>query len=229
MIIQIIVTILAMGINVRPPVLNYNTQYIKRMHHCFPDLLGGIGKVGGLKGDQGSKGEPGEIGMKGYAGHEGPKGPPGLPGQKGSNSGSSGIPQDKQAAFSVTRTKEDPPTNDRPLGFDTSLVNINADFSLDAGKFNCKIPGVYYFVFHAMSSQNICVRLRSDQLADSLNFCDYNSRRNKQALSGGTVLQLSAGQKVWLEPFKGHHDKTSAAKSKDRFFVFSGFLISPTA
>lgn len=183
----------------------------------------------GPKGDQGSKGEPGEIGITGYRGDLGRQGAPGFPGPKGSRSGGFGIPQNERSAFSVSATKENPPGNDRPLTFDKADVNINGDFSVSEGKFTCKISGVYYFVFHAQSTQNICVRLQSDVLFNSLSFCDHSTRYTKQVLSGGTVLKLSAGQKVWLEPFKGHNDRNPPTKIKDRTFVFNGFLISPMA
>lgn len=183
----------------------------------------------GPKGDQGNKGEPGEIGMKGYRGDLGPQGSPGIPGPKGSRSGGSGIPQNERSAFSVHASKENSYNNNRPLTFDKIDVNINNDFNTAESKFICKIPGVYYFVFHAQSSQNICVKLQSNALSNSLSFCDYNARLVKQVVSGGTVLKLSAGEKVWLEPFKGSRDKTSNSKLKDTSFVFNGFLISHIA
>ncbi|KAL2095126.1 hypothetical protein ACEWY4_009845 [Coilia grayii] len=192
-----------------------------------PSYFDGTDRVQGQKGDQGSKGEPGDIGMKGYPGDGGPSGPPGPPGTRGSSSGGSGTAQNKRSAFSVTLAQEAAPYNDRPLRFTTAIVNINGDFRMEEGKFACKIPGVYYFVFHAMSTQNNCVRLKSDS-DTSLSFCDYNIRNGKQVVSGGTVLQLSAGQKVWLEPFKGHRDRNTPSNSKDRFFIFNGFLISPS-
>ncbi|XP_048091055.1 complement C1q subcomponent subunit A [Alosa alosa] len=193
-----------------------------------PSHFDGEGMVRGPKGDQGSKGEPGEIGTKGYTGDLGSQGPPGLPGPKGSNSGGSGIPQNERSGFSLSLTVDDLPSINRPLKFNTINVNINEDFDTTEGKFTCKIPGIYYFVFHAMSAQNICVKLKSDTLSDPLSFCDYNTRQIKQVISGGTVLKLSAGQKVWLEPFKDDHD-SSPSKSKDRFFVFNGFLVSAMA
>ncbi|XP_062392059.1 complement C1q subcomponent subunit A [Sardina pilchardus] len=194
-----------------------------------PSYFDGEGMVRGPKGDQGSKGEPGEIGQKGYTGDLGPQGPSGFPGSKGASSGGSGIPQNERAGFSVTLTVPDLPPIERPLKFDTVSVNINQDFSTAEGKFTCKIPGIYYFAFHAMSAQNICVRMMSDALSVALSFCDYNSRQIKQVVSGGTVLKLSAGQKVWLEPFKGYRDKVTPTRSKERFFVFNGFLVSAMA
>lgn len=199
------------------------------LHHCFPGYFDGEGMVRGPKGDQGSKGEPGEIGIKGYRGDLGPQGPAGISGPKGSRSEDFGIPENKQSAFSAHATKENPPSVDKPLSFDKVAVNINGDFNIVQGKFTCKIAGVYYFVFHAQSTQNICVRLKSDALLDSLSFCDYNTRQTKQVVSGGTVLNLSVGQQVWLEPFKGYRDRNQPSRSKDRSFVFNGFLISPMA
>lgn len=185
----------------------------------------------GQKGDQGSKGDPGESGMKGYPGDLGAQGPAGPPGPKGSSSQTSENQQDKQSAFSVTVTKEHPPPQGQALTFENAIpnININGDFNVITGKFTCKIAGVYYFVFHAMSKQNNCVRLKSTKLVNDLSFCDYHPRtttkQNKQVLSGGTVLQLTVKDEVWIEPFKGKYDTTSHSKS-DRSYTFNGFLIS---
>lgn len=46
-----------------------------------------------------------------------------------------------------------------------------------------------------------------------------------QVLSGGVVLQLTAGQKVWLESFKDKQKDTEARDTNDKQIIFSGFLL----
>lgn len=175
------------------------------------------------------------MGMKGYPGDGGPQGPPGAPGPKGPSRGGGDFAQEKQSAFSVTLTTAESPPINTPLRFTDKIVNLNDDFvieqrNVDQGKFVCKIPGLYYFVFHSQSMQANCLRLKRRGARDvedtSLSFCDYNNRGLKQVVSGGQVMELSVGEKVWLEPFRG--EKANADRPGQKFFIFNGFLISPT-
>lgn len=185
-----------------------------------------------VKGDRGDKGFPGPMGSKGYGGEQGPLGPPGTQGFKGSSGDSSSSGSQQQSAFSVKRTRKEKPANAAPVAFDAVITDINSDFNLQTGQFTCKIPGTYYFVFHSMSMGNLCLALKSNALTDeSLGFCDSNKRGTTQLISGGAVLQLVQGQKVWVEPFRD--DKNNLANhmtiTKQSTIVFNGFLIFPSA
>ena len=46
-----------------------------------------------------------------------------------------------------------------------------------------------------------------------------------QVLSGGAVIQLRAGQKVWLESFRDQQRDTDARDLNDKQIIFSGFLL----
>lgn len=46
-----------------------------------------------------------------------------------------------------------------------------------------------------------------------------------QVLSGGVVLQLTAGQKVWLESFRDQQKDSEVKDRQDKTIYFSGFLI----
>ncbi|KAG9341471.1 hypothetical protein JZ751_019281 [Albula glossodonta] len=168
----------------------------------------------GVKGDNGDQGFPGPLGVKGFMGYVGPQGAPGPqgpPGPSGVASDGSGQPQ---SAFSVQRTKTDKPPNGIPVTFDEAMVD-----------------GVYYFVFHSMSKGNLCLALRSDAFDadEKLGFCDFNKRGSHQVNSGGVVLRLAQGQRVWVEPFKDASNLANhMTDSPGRSIVFNGFLIFPS-
>lgn len=44
-------------------------------------------------------------------------------------------------------------------------------------------------------------------------------------LSGGAVLQLAAGEKVWLESFKELQTEDDKRDSQEKQIVFIGFLL----
>lgn len=181
-----------------------------------------------FKGDKGEDGPIGDIGAKGFPGILGPPGPIGPPGNPGS-SVDRVISNEKQAAFTVVRKINENPQYKKPVKFNEELANLNKDFNLATGYFTCKVSGVYYVVFHSVSEGDLCLNLLSDNDARvSLKFCDYNQRKTNiaQVMSGGVVIKLNEGHRVWLEPFKiaGHNRETNKM-SKTEMTVFSGFLI----
>ncbi|KAJ8405914.1 hypothetical protein AAFF_G00313510 [Aldrovandia affinis] len=182
----------------------------------------------GVKGDHGDKGFPGPVGSKGYRGEQGPLGPAGPQGPSGGSGDSSSLDSQHQSAFSVERTRKEKPANAAPVAFDAVITDINNNFNIQTGHFTCKIPGTYYFVFHSMSMGNLCLALKSDALTgESLGFCDSNKRGNTQLISGGAVLQLAQGQKVWVEPFKDDKNNLAnhMATTKHNSIVFNGFMV----
>lgn len=178
-----------------------------------------------FKGEMGSRGPPGEPGPKGLIGKRGPNGFPGPKGPKGSSRGShaSAVRRRQKTAFSVLRNSKDYASYGQPVIFDSQLSNVNNHFNIKTGYFTCMDPGVYYFVFHASSEGQLCLRLKSDSASPiSLNFCDFNPRSLSLVVSGGVVLKLSAKNKVWIEPFT---DAGGSKMSKSMSVVFNGFLI----
>ncbi|XP_026794099.1 complement C1q subcomponent subunit A [Pangasianodon hypophthalmus] len=188
-------------------------------------------KLIALKGDKGEDGPIGDIGAKGFNGLLGPPGPIGPPGNPGGSVGS-GVFNAKKAAFTVIRKKNENPRYNSPVIFTEALTNLNQDFNLATGSFTCKVAGVYYFVFHSVSEGDLCLKLVSNSNAGvSLTFCDYNPRKTSisQVMSGGVVIELAKGNRVWLEPVRipGHNKETNKM-SKTEMSVFSGFLIFAT-
>ncbi|KAL7844272.1 hypothetical protein SRHO_G00228110 [Serrasalmus rhombeus] len=156
-----------------------------------------------LKGDEGEQGPVGDIGVKGYQGLLGPPGPAGPPGPSGRSGDSFGDVDVSKAAFSVIRTRKMYPNHYQPVAFDRAIINVNNDFNIETGHFTCRVAGVYYFVFNSVSEGNLCLKLRSNHSPDvSLTFCDFNQRQISQVVSGGAVLELAKGNKVWIEPVK---------------------------
>ncbi|XP_011615748.1 complement C1q subcomponent subunit A-like [Takifugu rubripes] len=180
-----------------------------------------------LKGDAGSPGMQGAMGPKGYHGEVGPLGPPGnpgLPGPGGNTAMTGEHVQHTHSAFSVMRTDQRYPVFRKVVTYDVTLVNKPGHFNAGTGFFTCKIPGVYYFTFQSMAKVSMCLRISSDSLTDKLGFCDYN-RNTEQVLSGGVVLQLGAGQKVWLESFKDQQKDAETKDTQEKKIIFSGFMI----
>ncbi|XP_062867388.1 complement C1q subcomponent subunit A [Trichomycterus rosablanca] len=179
----------------------------------------------GFKGDRGDSGPVGPPGLEGFSGEIGPPGPAGPPGSSGSPGSLSGRSLDaSKAAFSVVRTTSDRPKYNTPITFNKILTNVNQDFDPHKGYFTCKIPGVYYFVFHSVSDGDLCLRLCSDKSAVKLHFCDFNQSKASQVLSGGVVFELAKGNRVWIEPFQnsvGGTEKNQMAGVN----VFNGFLL----
>ncbi|XP_053171420.1 collagen alpha-1(X) chain-like [Scomber japonicus] len=188
-----------------------------------------------LRGNIGTRGPQGPMGPKGYRGVLGAPGNPGPPGQPGPDGQSinhnDGSSQQGKVAFSVIRTTSTYPPYNKALTYQETAVNTPAPghFDLGNGYFTCREPGVYYFVFHAVAKASMCLRIASEALGqDKVGFCNYNKNVD-QVLSGSTVLQLTATQRVWLESFYDMQTDTDRRDNRDKKIIFSGFLIFPNS
>lgn len=183
-----------------------------------------------LKGEMGSRGTQGVMGPKGYRGHLGAVGQPGKPGRPGpagrsiGHGGGQHSPQQAHSAFSVIRTDNSYPRVGQVVTFQSTVVNKPGDFNAATGYFTCRLPGVYYFTFQSMAKVSVCLYIASNALTDKLGFCDYN-RNTEQVLTGGVVLQLTAGQRVWLESFSDQQKPTELKDTQAKQIIFSGFLL----
>ncbi|XP_040279933.1 complement C1q subcomponent subunit C [Bufo bufo] len=180
-----------------------------------------ISNISNLKGEKGIKGPPGPIGKNG------PKGPPGPPGEKGElgAAGDNGMPgnhkREYQSAFTMARSTESYPTKNTPIIFNRVITNDHQDYNITSGTFVCRIPGLYYFVYHASHSSNLCVSLFAANQKKA-SFCDHMSNI-KQVTSGGVLVELKIDQEVWLSV----NDYNGMIGIEDNDSVFSGFLVFP--
>ncbi|KAM7401619.1 hypothetical protein PAMP_016921 [Pampus punctatissimus] len=188
-----------------------------------------------LKGEMGSRGLQGPMGPKGYSGDLGPMGLPGNPGQPGRGgeaiSHNADSSQQTHSAFSVIRNTNIYPPYNQVVTYQKTVVNTLGDFNAVTGYFTCRVPGVYYFVFHSGAKVSMCLRLASDVLGENkLGFCNrsYNTNLN-QVLSGGAVLQLASRQKVWLESFRDVQTSSDQQDLREKEIIFNGFLLFSNA
>ncbi|XP_015341033.1 complement C1q subcomponent subunit C [Marmota marmota marmota] len=184
----------------------------------------GIPAIPGTRGPKGQKGEPGPAG---YPGKNGPMGPPGVPGDRGP-SGLPGEPgeegrykQKHQSVFTVTRQTSQYPAANGLVRFNTVVTNPQGDYDTGTGKFTCKVPGLYYFVYHTSHTANLCVVLYRSGVKVTT-FCDHMSN-SKQVSSGGVLLHLQVGEEVWLAV----NDYNGLVGTEGSDSVFSGFLLFP--
>ncbi|KAI1903784.1 hypothetical protein AGOR_G00030780 [Albula goreensis] len=173
----------------------------------------------GEKGEQGAQGPPGKAGRTGNKGSPGPPGVMGVPGDKGSG----GVYKtEQQSAFSVTRRTMAKPSPNAPIVFSHAITNLNGHFNIKTGKFLCRIPGSYYFVYHASSDDSLCMSLMRD--GDIMaSFCDHLNANTYQVSSGGVAIYLKKNQEVWLET----NDYNGIIGVEGKQSVFSGFLLYP--
>uniref|UniRef100_H0X5V6 Complement C1q B chain n=4 Tax=Otolemur garnettii TaxID=30611 RepID=H0X5V6_OTOGA len=186
----------------------------------LPGLPGDHGEFG-EKGDPGLPGNPGKVGPKGPAG---PKGAPGLPGAPGPKGESGDYKATQKVAFSALRTINTPLRRDQAIRFDSVVTNVNNNYEPRSGKFSCKVPGLYYFTYHASSRGNLCVNLvrGRERQQKVVTFCDY-AYNTFQVTTGGVVLKLEQGESVFLQAT----DRNSLLGIEGANSIFSGFLLFP--
>ncbi|EPQ03607.1 Complement C1q subcomponent subunit B [Myotis brandtii] len=186
----------------------------------LPGLAGDHGEFG-EKGDPGTPGKPGKVGPKGPVG---PKGSPGLPGLRGPKGESGDYKATQKVAFSALRKINTPLRKDQVIRFDHVITNVNNNYESRLGKFTCKVPGLYYFTYHASSRGNLCVNLMRglERMEKVVTFCDY-VLSTFQVTTGGIVLKLGQGESVFLQAT----DRNSLLGIEGANSIFSGFLLFP--
>eukprot|EP00057_Strongylocentrotus_purpuratus_P002859 XP_003725394.2 PREDICTED: collagen alpha-1(X) chain [Strongylocentrotus purpuratus] len=212
----------------------------------MPGLRGDEGPRG-PQGSDGSNGRAGAVGKNGTPGRIGPQGDqgfPGVEGQKGSrgykgDDGEPGVdgvcncdPQPQQrntpasgtSAFSVARTSGLTAT-DGPVTvtFQHVFVNVHDDFDINTGKFNCSLPGLYFFTINVYKSSTtnfplVQILLNGDHQAAVI---DYGSTDTEDSATNSIILSLNYGDEVWLQLYDGRE----LYSSHYRFTTFSGFRI----
>ena len=149
----------------------------------------------GLKGESGSdglQGPPGKIGPPGVAGLVGSPGISGVKGQKGE------MGQSRVVAFSAVRTTSfTTSSGGQALPFETVYTNVGDDFNAATGRFTCEIPGIYMFTYNILTHRGTSFTslMKND---DRINSVYRSSESFHDMIGNAAVLQLAAGDQVWL-------------------------------
>ncbi|XP_051970145.1 adiponectin-like [Xyrauchen texanus] len=182
------------------------------------------GKKGDF-GDQGTKGpigEPGELGDEGSAGK---RGFPGNPGLKGAH-GESSFPY--HSAFSMGLTGKISSTIG-PIRFTKTFYNEQHNYDVISGKFRCSIPGIYYFTYHlTINGKETKVAMFQNGRTVAFTLDQFHNGNLDQA-SGGAILNLAAGDEIWLQLYDEGADIFDAEIYADNNndSTFTGFLLTP--
>ncbi|XP_066221918.1 complement C1q and tumor necrosis factor-related protein 9A isoform X2 [Saccopteryx leptura] len=180
-------------------------------------LLGPVGPIG----KPGPKGEPGPLGPQGEPGVRGLRGWKGDRGEKGKIGETPALPR---SAFTMGLTVLSKfPASGVPIKFDRILYNEFNHYDITTGKFTCHIAGVYYFTYHiTVFSRNVQVSLVKNGVKVLHTKDGYTSSEDQA--SGGTVLQLTLGDEVWMQVTGGEKFNGLFADEDDDT-TFTGFLL----
>ena len=220
--------------------------------HGSNGIPGGIGQKGeagigirgeggqrgdpGVRGEPGVKGERGEIGERGLPGKVGPSGPrgpiglgePGLRGLPGLQ-GERGVPGQaavtRRSAFTAIKTSAQAGGNSNDIvTFQLLITNVGNDFDVSTGKFTCRVPGVYFFMFslntdNSPSDNEVFIVKNNGMLVGAAN--DKQTRDDH--ISTGTVVSLAVGDQVWLK-FNAY-DNQEIDTHRNGLSSFTGYLM----
>ncbi|XP_051891641.1 eosinophil peroxidase-like isoform X2 [Pristis pectinata] len=126
---------------------------------------------------------------------KGEKGDTGSVGPKGECVGS--LQQTKISAFSVRLTSRNLRAG-RPFPCSTEIYNGQKDYDCQTGIFTSRIHGVYQFSYNCETRNQAIVFLKKNRV--SVITSRIFDRKSQNILSGSTILELNAGDHVWLEP-----------------------------
>ncbi|XP_061117172.1 eosinophil peroxidase-like [Conger conger] len=153
-------------------------------------------------------GIPGIPGPPGPPGAQGPAGPAGAPGQSTS----------PRSAFAM-RLGYDNPSPNEIIIFHEPIYNEQGLYDTKTGVFTCEVPGVYAVDFHCSvfnSQGDIELRKNGKPVVHA-----FTTRQNGYiSSSGGTVVKMAKGDRLWLQVNHGGSDITA-----DSYFL--GHLLFP--
>uniref|UniRef100_H0XQW4 C1q domain-containing protein n=1 Tax=Otolemur garnettii TaxID=30611 RepID=H0XQW4_OTOGA len=167
----------------------------------------------GLPGMPGPPGFPGVAGARGRPGVPGPPGSPGAPGHI------KNCPSPLKSAFAV-KLRDVFSAPFQPIVFKEVLHNHQSHFNLTMGVFTCVIPGVYHFGFDIELFQH-AVKLGLMKNGIQVLEKEAGAEDVYRHVSGTVILQLTAGDRVWLESKLGTEENEKGSIQS----VFFGYLL----
>ncbi|KAJ8013473.1 hypothetical protein DPEC_G00030160 [Dallia pectoralis] len=114
------------------------------------------------------------------------------------------------------------------LVFDTEVINLYRHFNMFTGKFYCYLPGIYYFSLnvHTWNQKETYVHVMHNEKEVVILYAQPSDRSIMQSQS--VMLQLEAGDQVWVRLFKGERENALFSDDYDTYITFNGHLIKPT-
>ncbi|XP_072033199.1 uncharacterized protein [Amphiura filiformis] len=177
-----------------------------------------------VKGESGQDGLPGSEGRAGRPGKTGPAGPPGLPGQpgeRGEKGEISEIPERRKSAFTAVNRQDKAVTTSSPLGdWDHVVVNKGNDFNQTTGKFTCRVPGIYVFMFSLCdwdANHPIGQLMKNGEALVGT----YSNIGGHDQATNGALVELAEGDQVWI----GFGNSGTVNSNNWKYTTFSGYLL----
>ncbi|XP_041672222.1 C1q-related factor-like [Cheilinus undulatus] len=186
----------------------------------------------GPQGKPGRPGKPGPPGPPGEPGPPGPKGPPGDSvdivrtgilglGGKGSVSTTTYNTSPRVAFYAGLRN---PQEGYDILRFDDVVTNIGGNYEGATGKFTCKIPGTYFFIYNVLMRGGDGTSMWADLIKNGLVRASAIAQDQDQSYdyaSNSVILHLDAGDEVFIKLDGG---KAHGGNS-NKYSTFSGFIL----
>ncbi|XP_059892604.1 C1q-related factor-like [Gadus macrocephalus] len=189
--------------------------------------------VFGPQGRHGRPGKPGPPGPPGEPGPPGPKGPPGdgvdvvragvlgAVGGRGPVSAATYSTVPRVAFYAGLRN---PQEGYDVLRFDDVVTNIGENFQGPSGKFICKIPGTYFFIYNVLMRGGDGTSMWADLIKNGLVRASAIAQDQDQSYdyaSNSVILHLDAGDEVFIKLDGG---KAHGGNS-NKYSTFSGFML----
>jgi len=109
-----------------------------------------------------------------------------------------------------------------PITFERSLTNLGGGWGRSGSIFTCPTSGTYHFSWSALSSSNRELRLALVRSGEEV-AASWADRDGYQTASGSAILNLRAGDTVWLELEEGEVYEPS--HSRRGYASFNGYRI----
>jgi len=139
-------------------------------------------------------------------------------GGQGYNNGGQGY---QQVAFHAQRASSYS-RKGSPITFERSLTNLGGGWGRSGSIFTCPASGTYHFSWSALSSSNRELRLALVRSGEEV-AASWADRDGYQTASGSAILNLRAGDTVWLELEEGEVYEPS--HSRRGYATFNGYRL----